>query len=347
MTPNLDELTAAALAEPTPIEPGVDDDYQRLVQEANELTGIPVDKLTLLGPELINLLLKNVAAKIEQSTARRSVTLMSMVPWDLISDPFTHNGQVIVYSIPAAVDFTPQYLRLYDSTTIIMDTHHDDENSPPGYEMRPVPAPVIAENLVRHWTGDHFANSSGHNIGVMQISGKTGTKEEIQRCYNTQRDFFAYMIEHASKLDMRDSTRKLIGMDHHRAMRELLKYPNIKIDLDRYKWARLGTETQDAKKCVWCAGKINMEAVFCPLCRSNQAEYYIMTGEVPPDSDMRVLQVWEKIREAQKAAGSTKPPILVSTASVPVLNPESILPSNIPPIPSSSERAEAGRGKRA
>lgn len=294
-------------------------EQEQLLTEVVQLLGIDADKLRLLDSSTLRQLLTNVSKKIETGQARRSASIVSVVPWDLISPPFIHNNQIVYYAIPASVNHEPQYLRVYDTTTTIMDLHHDDENTAPGYELRPVPAEAIVDNLLRYWAGDHFANAKGQYIGVMRIAGHRGTPTEITQVRQVMRGFFTWMVEHASRLYQTERTRPLISQDHHRAYRELSKYPDIRMDIDRYPWARTGQEITASKPCVWCNLKIDLGAIFCQHCRMNQIEYYVQFNIAPPADDHRLTELYNMmLRTRALGAPESSKPVIVSGAGISV-----------------------------
>jgi hypothetical protein len=309
--------------------------HDQLIKEALEITGLDEAVLRSLSTQQLSQVVTTLRGRFAKLSEAPHITICSMVPWELRSPTFSHAGRIKIngveqyrllqmrYDIPCCVDFQPQYVKVYDTFTMIMDVHWDDSNFAPSQVRRDIPAISIVDNLLQFWAGDHYANAAGHRIGVGVIRGDVATDEEKAALRAQMRAFLQFQVERAAQFNLNERTKILIGPEHHRAFRELTKYPEIRIDISRYPWARTGQEIEETIQCLWCAGKINPDAIRCQHCNGNQLDFYEKYGGAP-GLGTRLRDIWERVIAASgvgSGVGSGAEVFNPSLPSPPPLSP--------------------------
>jgi hypothetical protein len=169
-----------------------------------------------------------------------------------------HEG-IKTYVMPAAEPGGYQTLMVHDTFSYNRNYHVE------GFALfeAPVPAQVVAENLVQAWSTGLVGTKDGLGPGIMICAGLTPTPEEIAEVNKRQNAYFRSLIGEADALEGIHKAKDIT--DLHRLAAEWMGAK------DR-KWFRLISRV-DSKSCPACAEEIRAEAKVCKHCNTNIAEF--------------------------------------------------------------------------
>jgi hypothetical protein len=229
----------------------VDHGLEELRQDA-EMQGIPIEMLM-----------------------SRGVTICSVHSRALYSEPLFHGGRRRIYKIDAADPDKGYATRtLFDTYQLLLDTSQSEEEITSqgslGYTPRPVRAGQLAEYLVQKWTGDHWANSGGGNLGVGVLASRTPTQAELLRLRELRTLFCRTTIDNADGR-WRDGKRDGSFAEARNAM----EWMGSEDPVNHPWFFQLEMRTFIPGGCAACGGKVPATAFTCPDCHTNLAEYYL------------------------------------------------------------------------
>lgn len=224
-----------------------------------------------------------------------SVVLCSIWPERLQSQAFTHGGVGRkIYTIEAGSVERPAYLSLQNTFDMVIQQLGTEK----GHYAATIPAAAYGNDIIRFWTGDHPANKRGKKgIGIIrgkfnrETSQVEATPEEIAELERHQHGFLSYLVERADNFWDRGEREK-IGNEHRRALRML------KLDVGQHPWFR--SKIQIYNDCPYCAEKVQVDAIFCKVCRQDIVEYFMKRGLVPDVGQWpRVVKEMEFLTKAK------------------------------------------------
>ena len=203
------------------------------------------------------------------------VTLCSVWPEALVSQPFVHGGiaRKFYYMEPGSPE--------KPSTLLLQNTFQgvtvNQGNGDPGQDAKPILAGQIAVDLISHWTGDHPGNRKGKKgIGVIQGRVEDGKiiplPQEIAALEKTQREFLSFLVERADEYhDL--GKREKITNEHRKALKML------GLDETQHPWYR--AKRMQFNSCPACQKRIEQNVYKCAFCHTDLAEHFMMMDEVP------------------------------------------------------------------
>lgn len=199
--------------------------------------------------------------------------LCSIWPERLFSEPFAHGGVARkVYSIEPGSLEKPAIMVIQNTFTITLGAQGTDKV----YESKAVPAGGLAEDLVRYWAGDHFANRSGGKKGIGVIKGNLDpisnlivpTAQELGELQRQQNTYLHFLVGRADQLweaGDRDAVR------NSREYRKAAKM--LQVDERQHAWIR--TNVASHGNCPLCAERIMVDAIRCRYCQGDLVKYFI------------------------------------------------------------------------
>jgi hypothetical protein len=259
----------AAKPAPTPKSKAQEFDRAKLIELAASL-GIPLE--TLQGI---------------------SVTICSIVPDTKVSQGYYHGGRLRHYTIEGA-DPVLGYstLALQNTYTRILNTQASPEEISAGgmqYRAAPITADLFARDLVREWVGDHQANQTGGNLGMMIIKGSEPLEEELASLNKAREIFCRTLVTQADDYD-RIGKKEKIRDEHRKALKWLGSE-----DVSQHPWFReIRKIFYIPNGCPACGSDVPMTAFVCKGCHTNIAEYFHKRHkEVDPQ---KFPAIWEELQ---------------------------------------------------
>lgn len=259
----------------------------------------------------------------------RGVTICSVHSKPLYSEPLYHGGRRRIYKIDAADPETGYASRtIFDTYQMVLDTSLSEQeitSSGMGYAPRPVNARQLADHLVQKWAGDHWANASGGNLGMMVLAAQTPTQPELMRLRELRVMFCRTLIDRADER-ARDGKRDTSFAEARNAMEWLGTE-----DAENHPWySQLELKTFIPGGCPACAGKVPVTAFTCPSCHTNLAEYYLRRGRPVDKLVMPVIYEEIEFLKSERASPSAAQPGVAPAAT----KSSAVKPGSAPPTAS-------------
>ncbi len=207
-----------------------------------------------------------------------------------------HNG-ITIYSMPAAPRGSYSTLRVYDTQEWC--SRPDPTDGRQHWLPMPIPAQIVAEDLVNTWGGDTLGKRSGFSPGVMIIQGDKPTTEELAHLRTQQSALFNWYITDAMGKHLRGQGNEITDV-HRLAAKEMLDK-----GAERLPWYPT-VDFADVKNCVVCAKQIDARALRCNHCQTNLADWYMQYG-LETDDDPVVAAFVAKIKK--KPTPAPKPQV--------------------------------------
>lgn len=204
----------------------------------------------------------DVLPEIRQ-VARNYCTICSIYPGAL-RKRVRHNG-LTIYEIPAAVRGSFVTYQVYDTQEWC--SRPDPTNGNQHWMPMPIPARVVAEDLVATWAGDTLGKKSGFTPGITIIAGDQPTKAELKSLRDGQTALFDWYVKDAHGKHTRGQSNEITDV-HRLAARELLDK-----GVERLPWYP-NTMFADVKDCVACGKQIEAKSKVCDKCQTNLVDWY-------------------------------------------------------------------------
>lgn len=198
-----------------------------------------------------------------------------------------HNG-ITVYKMPAAPRGSYATLRVYDTQEWC--SRPDPTDGKQHWLPMPIPAQVVADDLVNTWAGDTLGKRSGYSPGVMVIQGDKPTPEELDHLRTQQSALFDWYIKDGHSKHTRGQTNEITDV-HRLAAREMLDK-----GADRLPWYPTVHFTE-VKDCIACGQQIESKSKVCDKCGTNLIDWYIKY-KIDPADDPVIRDFMAKIRTA-------------------------------------------------
>ncbi len=204
-----------------------------------------------------------------------------------------HNG-ITVYSMPGAPRGSYSTLRVYDTQEWC--SRPDPTDGRQHWLPMPIPAQIVAEDLVNSWAGDTLGKRSGYSPGVMIIAGDKPTPEELAMLRKQQSALFHWYITDAMGKYLRGQANEITDV-HRLAAKEMLDK-----GADRLPWYPT-MDFADVKSCIVCAKQIESKALKCGFCSTNLVDWYLQYGlDVEEDPAVAAFLVRTKKKPGPKPA---------------------------------------------
>lgn len=161
------------------------------------------------------------------------------------------------------------------------------------YIPHPIPAVMIARDLVTHWASDSLKGDGGSGPGMMVIQGDEPTVAELQTLRDSQTRYFRTLINDGQTLYSKSQVKDI--SDLHRSGASWLGANNLP-------WlAKI--EQVDLKKCVACGNDIRAAALRCEKCNVDLPDFYRKYQiEVDPLTDPAVHALFSRLPSKSKVA---------------------------------------------
>lgn len=205
-----------------------------------------------------------------------------------------HNG-ITVYKMPAAPRGSYATLRVYDTQEWC--SRPDPTDGKQHWLPMPIPAQVVADDLVNTWAGDTLGKRSGYSPGVMIIKGDKPDAEELAALRGQQSALFNWYITDAMGKHLRGQGNEITDV-HRLAAKEMLDK-----GAERLPWYPT-VDFADVKLCLACAKQIDARALRCDHCHTILPDWYAQYGLDTAD-DPIVAEFMARIKK--KAAPAAKP----------------------------------------
>ncbi len=240
-----------------------------------------------------------------QQISHGHVTICSIYP-QALHKRIGHNGMTD-YRIAAAPRGSYSLLRVFDTQQRIKRV--SETNNKEEYQAMPIPARIVAENLVHDWADDTLGARSGYRPGIAIIAGDEPTEGELSSMRSTQSALFNWYINDAQGKHVKGQTNEITDI-HRLAAREMLDK-----GADRLPWIA-PVDFEAVKSCMACTKQIPSGARVCPECKENLVDWYLKYN-LPLDEDPAVKEFVEKHNLRKVAAAPVAPPVKsVSGATV-------------------------------
>lgn len=227
-----------------------------------------------------------------QQVARMGRTICSIWPAAQRAQR-KHNG-LTDYTLAAAPRGSYATLTVYDTQQWI---NIPNERSYRGnIEPRPIPAQIVAEDLVATWGKDTVGAKSGFKPGIGIIAGEVPTVEELASLRAGQSNLFNWLIKDA--MDKHNGGEGINISDMHRmAAKEMLdKGANSLV------WFPV-VDFSAVKDCIACARQIQATAIRCEHCTTMLPEFYDKYG-LDLNADPAVKAFMDRIKAGALAKSS-------------------------------------------
>lgn len=219
-----------------------------------------------------------------QQVSRGHVSIVSIWPAALRAER-RHNG-ITTYQMAAAPRGSYSKLVVYDTQQMVPQP--SERSAKPEWSPRPIPAIIIAQDLVSTWGGDTLGARSGYRPGIGMIAGDNPTVEELAALRSTQNALFNWFITDANGKHM-SGEGVLISDTHRLAAKEMLDR-----GAERLAWYPV-VDFAAVKDCVACGKQINQNALRCDHCTTMLPDFY-MKYEIVPANDPAVASFIERIK---------------------------------------------------
>lgn len=146
----------------------------------------------------------------------------------------------------------------------VNDTFGINKNFSSGqYWAAPIPASVVADNLVQAWAKGRVGNKEGVGPGVLVCKELVPDAAEIETVMGLQEAYYRFLVNDADLKNAHDQVKHIT--DEHRIAADWM---GVK---DRA-WAKK-MERIDMQRCPACAEEIRETAKVCRFCNVHIAEF--------------------------------------------------------------------------
>ncbi len=224
-----------------------------------------------------------------RQVSRGHVNIVSIYP-ARCTKTIRHNGST-TYTIEAAPRGSYSMLTVYDTQEWCkqVDAIDGKETLTP----MPIPAEIVATDLVRTWAGDTLGKRSGYEPGIAIIPGDAPTEAELLKLREQQSALFNWYITTAMGLHIKGQGTEITDI-HRLAAREMLDKGAEKLP-----WFPTVHFTE-VKNCVACNRQIESRAIRCEHCTTILPQFCIDMG-IEPVGDPIVTQHMDRIRSRSKS----------------------------------------------
>ncbi len=205
----------------------------------------------------------DVLPEIRQ-VARNAVTICSIYP-AAQHKRIRHNG-LTDYSIAKAPRGSYSTLTVYDTQEWCARVSPTDGK--PTWMPMPIPAMVVANDLVATWAGDTLGKRSGYTPGIGIIEGNKPTPNELAVLRKGQDALFDWYIKDAHGKFTRGQSTEITDV-HRLAAKEMLDK-----GAERLPWYPTVIFAA-VKDCVACGQQIDARSKVCDKCSTNLVDWYI------------------------------------------------------------------------
>ena len=246
-----------------------------------------------------------------QQVSRGHVSIISIWPAKLMATR-RHNG-ITQYEMAAAPRGSYSKLVVYDTQAwqINVDESASMSNRKTVQTLAPMPIPaiVVAQDLVNWWAGDTLGARSGFRPGIGMIAGEDPTPEELKSLRDTQNALFNWFITDAMGKHLQGLGIE-ISDTHRLAAKEMLDK-----GAERLPWYPV-VDFAAVKDCPACGKQINQNALRCEHCTTMLPQFYMDFG-ITPENDTAVADFIARIKvskekQAQETPRPTEPPVQAS-----------------------------------
>jgi hypothetical protein len=221
----------------------------------------------------------DVLPEVRQVT-RGHVTICSIYPGDL-RKRVRHNG-ITVYAPRGSYSV----LHVYDTQEWC--NRPDPTDGASHWMPMPIPAHVVAEDLVNTWANDTLAHRSGFKPGIGIIQNDEPTKPEMKALRSGQSKLFDWYIMDAHGKFIRGESKEITDI-HRLAAKEMLGEA-----AEGLEWFPK-TVFMEVKRCPSCGKQILKAALRCQFCTEKLPQFYIDMG-LEPENDPIVASAIDRIR---------------------------------------------------
>ncbi len=223
-----------------------------------------------------------------QQVSRHYCTICSIYPGPL-RKRVRHNG-ITIYEMPAAVRGSYSALTVYDTQEWC--SRPDPTNGAQHWMPMPIPARVVADDLVATWAGDTLGKKSGFAPGIDIIAGDKPTAAELKSLRDRQTALFDWYVKDAHGKHTRGQTNEITDI-HRLAAKELLDK-----GVERLPWYP-NTLFADVKDCVACGKQIEAKSKVCDKCQTNLVDWYLKY-KINPEDDPVIRDFMAKMKVGPK-----------------------------------------------
>lgn len=219
------------------------------------------------------------------------VTICSIYPRDLKSEPFAHGGRGrVIYELKAGSVEKPSYLRVYNTFTMAQNIYQDSDASQ--LAPKPIEARSFAQNdLVGYWAS-HFVNGTVGRIGVFICAGDEATPQELEQAKQLQEEFFKEQVRLADEKWF-GGERKFNLTEARRATKWLKD-----LDVKRHPWLA-DVRYDSTKLCPQCSEQVASTSHYCKECKTNIAAYLMERGRPAPEGWQAVAMEMEFLKKGK------------------------------------------------
>lgn len=220
-----------------------------------------------------------------------AITICSVWPFAIDSQPFTHGGiGRRIYSIAAGSPEKPAYLHVKNTWDYVQVQEGVGQL---GHNQASIYASQVAKDIIRFWTGDHPGNRRGKK-GIGVVRGRIANLLEIKELEAQQKAFLSYLVDRADEA-WDHGKREKIGHEHRRAFRML------GLDEAQHPWVRQRMQTHNS--CPWCESRVPTTVLVCGTCRGSLIEYFAdRMDEFKPESWPKVAKEMARLNAAAKTS---------------------------------------------
>lgn len=178
---------------------------------------------------------------------------------------------ISVYPLPLELSLMHEGTKIYRidaapkdgySKLVVLDTFATCKNFSSGaLYPAPVPASVVADNLIQAWTKGRVGTSQDSQLGpgILICAGPEPTEAEVASAKELQTAYFRKLVNDADASFSKEGSLNI--SDDHRMAAEWMGTK------DR-KWAQPITPAE-TKRCPACAEEIKAAALICRFCNTN------------------------------------------------------------------------------
>lgn len=219
-------------------------------------------------------------------------TICSIYPADL-RKRVRHNG-ITIYEMKAAPRGSYSTLRVYDTQEWC--SRPDPTDGKQHWMPMPIPAHVVAVDLVNTWAGDSLAAGkvSGLMAGIGIIAGDAPTVDEMDQLRKQQSALFNWFITDGMARHLKGQGNEITNI-HRIAAKEMLDR-----GAERLPWYPV-VDFAEVKDCIACGKQINKNAIRCQHCTTMLPQFYIEYG-LSPEDDEAVSEFMAKVKKANPNA---------------------------------------------
>ncbi len=224
-----------------------------------------------------------------RQTLRNYMTICSIYPADL-RKRVRHNG-LTVYEMKAAPRGSYSTLRVYDTQEWC--SRPDPTDGHPHWMPMPIPAYVVANDLVATWAGDTLGKRSGYSPGICLLAGDIPTPAELAGLRKGQDALFNWYITDAMGKYLKGLGTEITDI-HRLAAKEMLDK-----GAERLPWYPT-MDFADVKMCVACDKQISAKALRCQHCQTVLPDWYEKYGLLVDEDPAVSAFIAKTKKKAQK-----------------------------------------------